>query len=266
MRRRHPTVSTSPPRPPCRTLRPGAPVLVLLGIFGAPALLGGQEVTGRIMGRVLDAATAAPVAGAQVFVEDGGGVLTDLNGRYVLPRLEAGTYTVRVRMLGYADKGVTGVTVLAGRVAGLDVTLEQQAVELEGITVSAARERGSSAFLLDRRRTARSLVESVGAAEIARRPDGDAAAVAKRMTGVTVSEGKYVFVRGLGERYAQTRLNGSSLPSPEPEKEVVPLDLFPSGFLESIETQKSYTPDLPADFAAGSVKIETRDFPDHFTV
>ncbi len=86
------------------------------------------------------------------------------------------------------------------------------------------------------------------------------------MTGVTVSEGKYVFVRGLGERYSQTSLNGSSLPSPEPEREVVPLDLFPSGFLESLQTQKSYTPDLPADFSGGSVQIRTKDFPNEFTI
>ncbi|MFW6200111.1 MAG: TonB-dependent receptor domain-containing protein, partial [Gemmatimonadota bacterium] len=96
--------------------------------------------------------------------------------------------------------------------------------------------------------------------------DSDAAEVARRMTGVTVSDGKYVYIRGLGERYSQTSLNGSSLPSPEPEKEVVPLDLFPSGFLESLQTQKSYTPDKPGDFSGGSVEITTKDFPEGFTI
>ncbi|MDX1675217.1 MAG: TonB-dependent receptor, partial [Longimicrobiales bacterium] len=99
---------------------------------------------------------------------------------------------------------------------------------------------------------------------ISRQPASDAAEVAQRMTGVTVSDGKYVFIRGLGERYSQTTLNGSSLPSPEPEKDVVPLDLFPSGFLESLRTQKSYSPELPADFSGGSVQIQTRDFPSRF--
>ncbi len=86
------------------------------------------------------------------------------------------------------------------------------------------------------------------------------------MTGVTVTDGKYVFIRGLGERYSQTSLNGSPLPSPEPEKEVVPLDLFPAASLESLTAQKSYTPDQPADFSGGSVQIKTKDFPDRFTV
>jgi hypothetical protein len=118
---------------------------------------------------------------------------------------------------------------------------------------------------MDQRASSISLMDAVGEAEIRRSPASDAAEVAKRMTGVTVSQGKYVFVRGLGERYSQTSLNGSSLPSPEPEKEVVPLDLFPSGFLESLTTQKSYTPDQPADFSGGSVQIKTKNFPDELT-
>jgi hypothetical protein len=233
----------------------------------APMHLAAQSVTGRIIGRVLEASTAKPVVGAQVFVESTSiGVLTDLNGRYVLSGVPAGPAAVTVSSLGYGTKTVTGVEVSASAITTLDITLEQSAVEIQGITIDAEREQGSNAFLLDQRRTAASMVEAVGAAEISRRPDADAADVAKRLTGVTVAEGKYVFVRGLGERYSQTSLNGSSLPSPEPEREVVPLDLFPSGFLESLQTQKSYTPDLPADFSGGSVKIETKDFPNEFVV
>jgi hypothetical protein len=147
----------------------------------------------------------------------------------------------------------------------MDISMAPQAIEVDGITVSAERERGSTAFLLDQRASSVSLMDAVGEAEISRSPASDAAEVAKRMTGVTVSDGKYVFVRGLGERYSQTSLNGSALPSPEPEKEVVPLDLFPSGFLESLTTQKSYTPDQPADFSGGSVQIKTKNFPNQLT-
>jgi len=177
-----------------------------------------------------------------------------------------GTVSLTAQSLGYGTKTVTDLEVPADEVVAFNITLEQQAVAIAGITVSAEFEAGSASALLDERRTSVAAVEAVGAQEISRRPDSDAAAVAKRMTGVTVAEGKYVFVRGLGQRYSQTSLNGSSLPSPEPEREVVPLDIFPSGFLESLSTQKTYTPDLPADFSGGSVKIETKDFPDRFTV
>jgi len=241
-------------------------LIAWLLVFG-PVSAAAQQNTGRIIGRVVDAGSARALVGAQVFVNDGiVGTLSDLNGRYVLTGVPVGQVDVTVTQLGYGTKTVTGVSVTGDEVTALDITLEEAAVEIEGLTVSAEREAGSTASLLDERRTSSAVVEAVGAQEIARRPDSDAAEVAQRMTGVTVTDGKYVFVRGLGERYSQTSLNGSSLPSPEPEREVVPLDLFPSGFLESLQTQKTYTPDLPADFSGGSVQIRTKDFPSRFSI
>jgi len=227
----------------------------------------GVGTEGMIVGRVVDASTGKRLAGVQVCVGDGAAcTLSDLDGRYVITGVQSGFVDVTAQTIGYSTKKVTGVAVRAGQTYQLDIFLQQSSIELDEIVVEATRERGSRAFLLDERRTAQAMVAAVGASEIGKRPDSDAADVARRLTGVTVSDGKYVFVRGLGERYSQTTLNGSSLPSPEPEKEVVPLDLFPSGILESLKTQTSYTPDLPADFAGGSVKIQTKDFPNRFTL
>lgn len=244
-----------------------AATALLLSVLGA-APITAQE-TGRIIGRVLDAASARPLPNAQVYVGDGSsgvGALSDLNGRFVLTRVPVGMVTVTAQQLGYATKSVSDVEVTTNQTTTLDITLEESAVQVEGLVVTSAREEGSNAFLLDQRRTAPALVEAVGADQISKTTASDAADVAQRMTGVTVTDGKYVFVRGLGERYSQTTLNGSSLPSPEPEREVVPLDLFPSGFLESLSTQKSYTPDLPADFSGGAVQIQTKDFPNEFAI
>ncbi|MDX1567375.1 MAG: TonB-dependent receptor [Longimicrobiales bacterium] len=243
----------------------------LVGASGSSAQQGEGSVStgapGRIVGDVIDASDGSAIRGVQVYIEGADvGSLTNLDGRYFLQRVPAGTHQVTAEMIGYGTKTVTGVQVQPGGTTRLDITLESSAVEIEELVVSATRERGSSAFLMDQRRTAASMVDAVGNVEISRRPNSDAADVAKRMTGVTVSDGKYVYIRGLGERYSQTSLNGSSLPSPEPEKEVVPLDLFPSGFLESLQTQKSYTPDKPGDFSGGSVEITTKDFPEQFTV
>ena len=230
-------------------------------------LAGPLEAQGRITGRIADGTTGAGVVSARVSIAGTRlAGLTDLDGRYLVLNVPAGTWDLSIQLIGYGRKTVTGVEVQAGRTTVLDMTVAPQAVELDGITVSAERERGSTAFLLDQRRTANALVEAVGSADIARSPDSDAAEVATRMTGVTITEGRYVFVRGLGERYSQTSLNGSPLPSPEPEREVVPLDLFPSSFLESLSAQKSYTPDLPADFSGGNVAIRTREFPDRTTI
>src|SRR5437762_211415 len=76
--------------------------------------------------------------------------------------------------------------------------------------------------------------DTVSAETIAKSPDKDAASVVKRVPAVTIKEGKFVFVRGLGERYSSALLDGSRLPSTDPSKRVVPLDLFPAEFLESL--------------------------------
>ena len=237
--------------------------LFLVGAIGLEAQAGTAE-TGRILGKIVEQSTGEPVTQAEVSIQGGPSTLSDLNGRFILSSVPAGTVDITVQALGYAGKTVTGVDVPAGDVVMLAITVESRAIQMEEIRVSAQRERGSTVYLLDERRTSDAMVDAVGSEQIGQQPASDAADVAKRMTGVTVSDGRYVFIRGLGERYSQTSLNGSSLPSPEPEKDVVPLDLFPSGFLESLKTQKSYTPDLPADFSGGSVQINTRDFPSRF--
>ncbi len=220
--------------------------------------------TGRIVGRVLDGATGTPITGAIVEVV---GIAAPprstagVNGRYSLDVVPVGQVTIRARMIGYAPKQVTGIVVAEGRVAEQDVSLVAQTVELEEITVTAAAERGTVARALDEQRTALGVTSAITTEEIARSPDGDAAAAVQRVSGVSVQDGRYVVVRGLGERYTQTSLNGARLPSPEPERKVVPLDLFPAGLLQAIRTSKTFTPDLPGDFSGAQVDIQTREFP-----
>ena len=248
----------------------GRAAVLAVAVSGAVGPLAAQEngsssAPGRLVGRVLDVETSEPIVNAQVFIHSlDRGALSDLDGRFVIPQIPAGTHDVTVQVIGYGEKTVTGVSVTPGEMTVVNVTLAPRAVELGSITVTAERERGSSAYLMDERRTAEAVTDAVGSVDISRLPDSDAADVATRMTGLTVTEGKYVHMRGLGARYSQTSLNGSPLPSPEPEREVVPLDLFPSGFLESLTAQKTYTPDLPGDFSGGSMQIRTRDFPNFF--
>src|SRR5262249_37829400 len=84
--------------------------------------------------------------------------------------------------------------------------------------------------------------------------------------GATVVGGQFLFVRGLGGRYSNVRLNGVPLPSTDPELPGFQLDLFPASLLSSLTIAKTFTPDIPGDFAGGSMNIVTRDFPDHFEV
>ena len=247
------------PRLVARALRA---VAGLVALASAPLAAQQAAPTGRITGRILDAATGQGIAsvGIQV-VGTTLGAMSGIDGRYTVANIPAGTVTIQARRIGYQPKTVTGILLDAGVVIEQDITLDATNVQLEAVTVSAAAERGSVGEALDQQRTATGVVNAVTSEQIARSPDSDAAQAVQRVSGVTVQDGKYVFVRGLGERYTTTSLNGARIPSAEPERKVVPLDLFPSALLQTITTSKTFTPDQPGDFSGAQVDIRTREFP-----
>ena len=236
--------------------------LVVSALSAAPAVA--QVGTGRIVGRVVDGETGQALTGAQVTVEGTSvGALSGVDGRFVILHVPAGTRSLHIVYLGHGEKTVEGVVVPADQSVVQNISLVSTAIELEGVTVSAARENGSVSSALNAQRSAVGVTSATTAEQIARSPDSDAAQAVQRVSGVTVRDGKYVFVRGLGERYTTTSLNGTRVPSPEPEKKEVPLDLFPSGLLEAITTSKTFTPDQPGDFSGAQVNLKTRSFPAH---
>lgn len=236
--------------------------VAMLLFVAVPSALTAQDAVGRITGRIIDAETGQPVAGAGVQVVGTTlGAMSGVDGRYVIVRVPAGTVTITVRRIGYAQKTVTGLMLPAGGALEQDVTLAEAKLQLTAVTVSAAAERGSVNSALDAQRTATGIVNAITAEQISKSPDGDAAKAIQRVSGVTVQDGRSVFVRGLGERYTVTSLNGARMPSPEPEKRFVPLDMFPAGLLQSINVSKTFTPDLSGDFSGASVDIQTREFP-----
>ncbi|MEP6692112.1 MAG: TonB-dependent receptor [Gemmatimonadaceae bacterium] len=231
----------------------------------APRAAAAQAATvpsGRITGRVIDAKSGDAIgdAGVQI-VGRGTGAATRADGRFFLPEIPAGTVTIQVRRIGYQPKTVTGIMLVGGQTLEQNIALTQAAAQLQALVVTAAAERGAVGAALDQQRRAPGIVTAITAAQIERSPDSDAAQAMQRVSGVTVQDGKYVFVRGLGERYTTTTLNGVRIPSPEPERKVVPLDLFPSSLLESVTTAKTFTPDLPGDFSGAQVDLRTREFP-----
>jgi len=235
-------------------------LVLLIALLFAPVLAAQQSST-RIAGRIVDASSGQPIPSVQVTVEGTNfSVLTDWSGRYLIPGVPPGTWTVSARTIGYAAKLVTGVVFGEGATVALDITLVAAAIQVTAIEVSASEERGSVAKALDEQRTSNQIINSVTSEEIRRSPDSDAGQAIQRVSGVTVQDGRYVLVRGLGERYTTTALNGARIPSPEPERKIVPLDLFPSGLLDQIVTSKTFTPDQSGDFSGAQVDLRTRDF------
>jgi len=236
---------------------------LVLATLGIPTAATAQ--TGVLAGQVLDQSTGRPVQSAEVRVEARGvAVLSDVTGRFRLPPLPAGSHTVSVRRLGYAEWTAEGVVVEDGQVTTLNIPLTSSALQLEGIVIESERvgDLSSEAGLLQVRRSAGSVTDGISAEQISRAPDSNAGDAVARITGVSVVDDKFVVVRGLGERYSNTLLNGSELASPEPTKRIVPLDIFPAGLIESLVTKKTATADRPGDFAGGSVEITTKNFPD----
>ena len=239
--------------------------LALTALVASPIQhLGAQEsaAVGRVTGRVVDAASGVGLTDVTIRVAGTNvGTTSGVNGQFTLANVPAGTISIQARRLGFAAKTVTGIEVVAGRTAEQSISLTASTVQLEAVIVTSTTERGSVDAALDAQRGATGVVSSVTAEQISRSPDGDAAQAVKRVSGVTVQDGKYVFVRGLGERYTTSSLNGARVPSPEPERRVVPLDMFPAGLLQTITTSKTFTPDLQGDFSGALVDIRTREFP-----
>lgn len=218
--------------------------------------------TGKITGRIVDASTGQGIAAAGIQVVGTTiGTQSGVDGRYVIPRVPAGTVTLQVRRIGYGPKSVTGLVVPADGAIEQDVSLKSAELQLAAISVTATKEKGTVNEALNQQKNATNVVNAITAEQIARSPDSDAAQAAQRVSGVTVQDGKYLQVRGLGERYTTASLNGARIPSPEPERKVVPLDLFPAGLLQDVTTSKTFTPDQPGDFAGANVNIRTREFP-----
>ncbi len=237
-------------------------LLVLAGLALAPAPAAAAE-TGRIRGKVLDQMNAITLPGVAVEVEGQAVVYTDIDGVYEVS-VPPGTYQLKVAFSEYTERTLHGITVEDGNTVEVDVVLVPSRVKLrEEVTVTAAADPVAStqaAALLERKRSG-TISEGLAGDEMRKNADSDAASAMQRVTGVSVVGGQYVFVRGLGERYSNTTLNGAILPTTEPDKKVVPLDLFPSGLIENVKITKSYLPDKPAEFAGGLLEIQSISFP-----
>ncbi|MGB0893258.1 MAG: TonB-dependent receptor domain-containing protein [Parashewanella sp.] len=169
------------------------------------------------------------------------------------------------RAIAFAISAATLLTALPATAAkkktepGEDFPIEP----IEVISVTG-RLRASASEAMEERREQPVVADLMGAAQIARTGDSDAAGALRRITGLTLKDGKFIYVRGLGERYSSTSLNGATVPSPDPTRNVVPLDMFPASIIESLSVQKAASADSPAAFGGGHVDIRTKSIPADF--
>ncbi len=218
-----------------------------------------------IRGKVVDAETGEALIDAPVKVVKGGTGMatTDVDGIFEL-KLRPGTYDLRVWYDLYEGRGLGGVVVRAGAATELEIALASRTEAVQEVVVEVRADRKSESALLAERKKSAVVSDAISAQEIARSPDSAASDAVKRMVSASVVDNKFVLLRGLGGRYSATLLNGSMMPSPEPDEPAVPLDIFPNSLLANLNVVKSYTPDLPGTFGGGALLIETNSYPQEF--
>lgn len=238
-----------------------------LAVGGSADPLAGQKTGKRKI--VFKNADGFPISSARVFLDEpdratGKDILeSDSKGEVIIENSLGSGFTVTHQQFesqSFIPAGVAG-----SQMPEILLTLKEATSELEEVRVLAPVIRGGISALVELRRKNRGVAEVLGSEQMARTGDSDAAASLRRVTGLTLVAGKYVYIRGLGERYSSILLNDSTLSSPEPARRVVPLDLFPTNVLESVVIEKSYSSELPGEFGGGTIRIGTKPIPDRFS-
>ena len=235
-------------------------IISLIILFYIPQLSLSQE--GILRGVLKDKSTQEGLPFANIIIKEiGTGTTTDFEGNYSL-KVKNGIYSVEFSYVGYESVLVTDVTITEGTVFPLSVSLEYESELLESVVVTAEVIANSESALLSVQRKSPNLLDGISAENFKKIGDSNVAAAIKRVPGVSIQGGKYVFVRGLGDRYTKTILNGLDIPGLDPDRNTLQMDIFPTNLIKNIVILKSSSADLPADFTGGIVNIEIKDFPE----
>ena len=220
-----------------------------------------------IRGTVIDDATGEALIGVAVVIEGTTiGSATDLDGQFQI-KANPGTYNLKASFISFAPVIVSGVEVKEGEPTLVgDIRLKSAAEQLKAVEITAKAVKNTEAALVTMKRKSANVIDGVSSAAFKKVGDSDAASAMSRVTGVSVQGGKYVYVRGLGDRYTKTTLNGMSVPGLDPDKNTVQMDIFPTNIIDNIVVAKSFSAELPADFTGGAVNIELKDFSEKKTM
>ncbi|MFB9051761.1 TonB-dependent receptor [Formosa undariae] len=222
--------------------------------------------TGQVQGLILDENNIT-VPGASVLLEElNKGAISDFNGKFTLVNVEAGTYTLIIKYLGYSEYQQQ-ITVTPTQTTNLEATLEEQTTELDEVKVVSFG-FGSQARALNTQKNKKNITNIVSTDQIGKFPDANIGDAIKRIPGITMQmdqgEARDIIVRGLSPQLNSVTLNGSRIPSAEADNRNVQMDLIPSDMIQTVEVNKAVTPDMDADAIGGSVNLITRTSPQGF--
>lgn len=228
-------------------------VSLLLTLSATTALVQAENIKGT----VVDKTTKEPLIGATIQVAGTTmGTITDFDGKFELPELENKAYTLIISYVSYQTQEIQ---VDATKPQSLEVTLSSDDKQLNEVTVVARKNlEGEKALLLERKK-ASVAVENIGSKEMSVKGISNVEEGVKKITGISIASAGQLIVRGLGDRYSTTTLNGLPIASPNPDNKLIPLDLFPTSTVKNITVSKVYEANTFADYSGAHIDISTKE-------
>jgi TonB-dependent receptor len=217
--------------------------------------------SGLIRGVIIDNEFQDPVPFTNIIVKEvGTGTTSDFDGNYEI-ELSEGVYTLMFSFMGYETLEISDVKVSSQELAVVNVTMNTLAQGLDEVVISVSASKNTETSVLEFQKKSVSLVDGLSSQRIKSSGASNIASAVKSVPGVSVQGGKYVYVRGLGDRYTKSILNGIDIPGLDPDRNTIQMDIFPTNILDNVIVIKSATADMPADFTGGIVDVLTKEFP-----
>lgn len=235
----------------------------LIVIFSLFAFIGIAQENGTIVGKLTDKElNDDPLPFANVLIKGTTiGTTSDFDGLFEIDNVEPGTYSLMISFLGYETLEVPNVVVEPGKVTEINAGLGASSVGLDEVVVTTTARKDSEVALLLQQKNALVIQEAISAEALTLKGIDDAAGAVAQISGISKQQGSSnVYVRGLGDRYQNTTMNGLSLPSNDVNKKNINLDLFASSIIENVAVSKAYSPSFYGDFAAGNVNIDSKEY------
>ncbi|MEO3407841.1 TonB-dependent receptor [Mucilaginibacter sp. CAU 1740] len=220
-----------------------------------------QQKDGKITGKVLDD-KGETLPGATIkLVEANKAIQSAPDGSYLFV-IAPGTYTIEITYISFQSQRISAILVNADKSTLLDIAMKPAQNALSEVVIKSDYKKASVEGLYARQKNNASMSDGITAEQISRTPDNNTAQVLTRVSGLQVSQNRFVVVRGMSDRYNNVMLNGSPLPSSEPNRRDFAFDVIPSSLVDNIVVNKTATPDLTGEFTGGLVQITTKDIPD----
>jgi TonB-dependent receptor len=233
-------------------------IIILLLAFTA------QAQQGTLTGKVVDKKTGELLIGVAVIINGTTtGTISDLDGNYIF-KLDAGIYDIAAQYLSYQKKIISGVVVTGGQVTTLNFDMESESQEIKEVVVAAKRQTNTDAAIISIQKRSYVIQDGISGQQLSKVGSNNAAESMRQMTGASIEDGKYMVMRGLGDRYSLTQLNGLNMASTDPYRNSSSLDIIPARMIDNMITLKSFTPDMPGSFSGGLLNVTTRSFPEKF--